>query len=124
GILIKTADLDIPVVIDLVLDLDQTCIGDEIRARARLPVTEPGRINGRRQHDVRFSEIDDATRQTRDVGFIVTEIGFDDGTVVDMEVQGAARQFAIGRTFRRIAISLAVNDLEPITNAANVWDAS
>src|ERR1700719_801303 len=50
GILVKGANLDVPVVVDLMLDLDETGIGDEVRARAGLPVTDPGRIDGGRQH--------------------------------------------------------------------------
>src|ERR1700751_6220612 len=36
GILIEAANLEIPIVVDLMLDLDETGIGDEIRARAGL----------------------------------------------------------------------------------------
>src|ERR1700691_1834252 len=62
GILVKTANFEIPVVVELMLELDETRIGDEIRARPRLSVTNFGRINGGRQYNIRFAEINDAAR--------------------------------------------------------------
>src|ERR1700739_3563210 len=69
GILIEAADFNIPIVVEFMLYPDETCVGDEVRARARLPVTDPGRVNGGRQHDVRLAEGHDTARQARDVGF-------------------------------------------------------
>src|ERR1700733_6498699 len=117
GILIKAANLEIPIVVDLVLDLDETRIGGGIRARAGLAVTYPGRINGGRQHRKFWrAEINDAAWQTSDVGFVVAEVRFDDRPIADIEIEGTARQRAIGRTLRHIALTLAVNDVEPIAN--------
>src|ERR1700722_1102078 len=115
GILIEAADFNVPIVVELMLQLDEAGVGDEVRARAGLPVTNPGRIDGGRQHRKLWrAEINDAAWQARDVGFVVAEVRFDDRAIADMEIEGPARQRAIGRTFRHIALALAMNDVEPI----------
>src|SRR5580704_4362339 len=88
GILIKAADLEIPIIVDLVLELDEAGIGDEVGARAGLPITDPGRIDGGRQHRKFWrAEINDAAWQARDVGFVVAEVRFDDRAIADMEIE-------------------------------------
>lgn len=118
GILIKAANLEIPIVVDLMLDLDETGIGDEIRARAGLPVAWRGRIDGGRQHNVRLAEINDTAGQARVVGLVVAEVSFDDRTVADMEIKGSARQRTVGIAFRYITLGLAMHDVEPIANGS------
>src|SRR5580700_2028370 len=67
GILIEPANLEIPIVVEFMLKLDQARVCDEVRARAGLPVADPGRIDGGRQHRKFWrAEIDEAAWYARD----------------------------------------------------------
>src|SRR5271156_5070081 len=121
SVLIETADLEIPIVVEFMLQLDETCIGDEICSSARLAQTQLRRIERggeyRREKRIFLStEIDDAARQASSIGFIVTEIGFDHGSIGEIEIDGSARQRPVGRTLGRPAFAFAVNDVESVAN--------
>ena len=121
-VFVEASDFKRPILVEAMPDLDQPHLAEQVRAGARLAITDPGRVDRRRQcggaggklrrRQELAPEIHDRARQSARVSLVVAVVCFDDSSTVEAKVERCADQRTVQRAAGHVVLALAVQRVQ------------